>query len=76
MRLWDASTGAETTCLHGNIDTINDVAFSCVSTHLVAAGSDSALQVCDEPEVVLSSSMSCRGSAAPGWDGRACVCLP
>ena len=47
MRLWDASTGAETACLHGNIDTINDVAFSCVSSHLVAAGSDNALQVFD-----------------------------
>ena len=47
VRLWDASTGVETACLHGNIDTINDVAFSCVSSHLVAAGSDNALQVFD-----------------------------
>ena len=45
VRLWDASAGAETGCLHGTIDTINDVAFSALSAALVAAGSDNALQV-------------------------------
>ncbi len=47
VRLWDGATGSVAGVLHGMLETVTEVAFTCDQKALLAAGSDQALRMWD-----------------------------
>eukprot|EP00884_Botryococcus_braunii_P018248 jgi/Botrbrau1/5106/Bobra.0128s0017.1 len=47
VRLWDGSTSAPVGVLHGMLETVTEVVFTCDEKALLAAGSDQALRMWD-----------------------------
>jgi len=47
VRLWDPVTGHETGQLHGMMETVTEVAFTCDAKYVLASGADQAVRMWD-----------------------------